>query len=352
MIRIAINGFGRIGKTFLRVLFEDKELLKKITIVAINVGKADVTSAAYMFKYDTTFKTYQGLVEYCDGRLCIDGYEIELISELDATKLPWKELKIDWVVDASGAFTKKEQASKHLKAGAKKVLITAPSPDADIITIIPGVNVELYHASKHDIVSLASCTTNALMPTLKVIHDALKITQATMTTIHAYTNTQALLDVNASAKDLRRSRAAACNIVPSSTGAQEMIGRIMPELAGKVMTTSLRVPVPDVSLIDLTFTAHEGFSRELLLSLFTTAARGYMKGIVAVESAPLVSSDYCGNSHSVIIDEALISTENGFGKVFGWYDNEWDIVVGSKIFYCRYKKVIGDIARISPIIIF
>ncbi len=326
-MRIAINGFGRIGKTFLRTLLVDSSTHKAIEVAVINVGKGDPQAAALALKYDTLMGTYPGPVEYKDEKLFVDDLVIPVISELNPENSPWKSYGIDWVVEASGHFTKREGAEKHLKAGAKGVLITAPAHDEDV-TIIPGVNSEVFQPDKHKIVSLGSCTTNALFTMLKVIDDAFQIQQAMMTTVHAYTNTQALLDVDATVKDLRKGRAAALNIVPTTTGAMDVVDRVMPHLIGKISGVSLRVPVAKVSLIDLTAILTKSATAEEINQAFDKAAKGSMKGFVQFTREPLVSSDYSGNSNSSIIDGLMTQTQvtmhgKTLAKVFGWYDNEW-----------------------------
>lgn len=318
-MRIALNGFGRIGKTFLRVLLTTKHTFE---LVAINVGPADPQEIAYAVKYDTLLGTYQPNVEYANGILAIDGRQIIVLAQPDATLLPWKKLDVDWVVDASGAFTHAGDAQKHFQAGAKKVLITAPAHGADT-TIIPGVNLEAYNPANQRIISLGSCTTNALLPVLKVIHDVYGIDYAWMTTDHAYTNSQRLLDINPEKKDPRRSRAAALNIVPTTSGAMEVVGLVMPELAGRVSGCAIRVPVPLVSLLDMTFTTRKKFDRQELNAVFRKESEGRMKAIIEVSDVPLVSNDFMHNSHSVIIDAELSHVCGSLGKIFGWYDNEW-----------------------------
>ena len=320
MICIAINGFGRIGRTFLRCLLRDKKTLESIQIVAINVGDSHRDAVAHMFKYDTLMGTFSGTVRMEGDELVIDEYRIKIVAELDPEKLPWKKLAIDWVVDCTGHFTTRDGAQKHITAGAQRVLISAPAHDEDI-AIIPGVNEELFDAKKHTIVSLGSCTTNAFMPTLKVINDAFGITRGCMTTIHAYTNSQVLLDVDA--KDLRFSRAAALNIIPTTTGAAKMLAKVIPELADKVSAKAIRVPVGKVSLIDLVFEAKKDISVEAIHKAFIAASNAGMKNILALTMEPLVSSDFGGNDNSVIIDGLLTSTNGTMGQVFGWYDNEW-----------------------------
>lgn len=320
MLRIAINGFGRIGKSFLRTLIQPGRLDNKIKIIAINIGKADIKTMAYMVKYDTIMGTYQGSVECRENTLIIDGHEITLFSELDAQKLPWAALKVDWVIEASGHYACREKAVEHITSGAKKVLITAPSSDADI-SIIMGVNEQEY--KNQVIVSLGSCTSNALLPLLKIIDDYVTIEQAYFTAVHAYTNSQHLLDVDAQAKNIRSSRAAGLNMIPSSTGASEMIGVVLPGLKNKVSGVSIRVPVADVSLLDLIYYSHKKSSQAELLSVFNTASEGKFKNILTLSDEELVSCDYRGNPSSLIIDTALVHVNNNSGKILAWYDNEW-----------------------------
>ena len=328
-MRIAINGFGRIGRTFLRCLLQDDTISKKIEIVAINVGKSQPDFTAHMFKYDTLMGTYQGMVTSENNALLIDDHRIKIIAELKAEKLPWQDLKIDWVVDCSGKFTHREDAQKHIDAGAKYVLISAPAHDEDV-AIVPGVNEQLFDATRHTIVSLGSCTTNAFMTMLKVLHDTVGMERGFMTTTHAYTNSQVLLDVEA--KDLRFSRAAALNIIPATTGAADMITKIIPALKDKVSAMAMRVPVGKVSLIDLVFEAKKELSVQKLHDIFTNAMQTNMKNIVKLTMEPLVSSDFSGDPHSVIIDGLLTNTNGFMGQVFGWYDNEWGYSMRMKDF--------------------
>jgi len=325
-MRIAINGFGRIGRSFLRCIIEDNN---QIDVVAINIGKSEPEFVAHMFKYDTLMGTFKGNVSLEGNEIIINNHRIQIIAELDAAKLPWKRLDIDWVVDCSGKFTHRQDAQKHIQAGAKRVLISAPAHDEDI-AIIPGVNEELFNAQKHHIVSLGSCTTNAFLPTLKVIDDAFGIVRGCMTTTHAYTNTQVLLDVEA--KDLRFSRAAALNIIPASTGAASMVEKVIPHLAKNVSAVAIRVPVGKVSLIDLVFEAQKELSVNDIHAAFNHAAEKRMKNIVALTMEPLVSSDFSGNPHSVIIDGLLTHAYQSMGQVFGWYDNEWGYSMRMKDF--------------------
>ena len=321
-MRIALNGFGRIGKNFLRAVLLDKRASQALEIAAINVGKGDLQATALAFKYDSILGTYPGTVSYNNGSLAIDGKTIPLIQELDPLKAPWSNHSIDWVVEASGHFTSREGASKHLTSGARNVLITAPAHDEDI-TIIPGVNNEAFLPDVHRIVSLGSCTSNALFTVIKVAQDTFGIEQAYMTTVHAYTNTQPLLDVDSTVSDLRRGRAAGLNIVPTSSGAMKVVGRLMPELEGKLFGCSLRVPVAKVSLLDCTFFLQKAMTQEQFNKAFLDASQTTMKGIIGYTDLPLVSSDYGGNSHSVTIDSLMTEAHGSTAKLFGWYDNEW-----------------------------
>ena len=319
-MKIAINGFGRIGRAFLRTIISDADARASLKVVAINVGPANIDFTAHMFKYDTIMGTYRGAVSMRGDELIIDDYSIKIIAETNAEKLPWSSLGIEWVVDASGAFTKREKAELHIKSGAKKVLITAPAHDEDI-SIIPGINQKTYDAQKHAIVSLGSCTTNAFIPMLKVLHDSFGIANGFMTTVHAYTNSQVLLDVEE--KSLRLSRAAALNIIPTTTGASKMLAKVLPDLGQVIKATSLRVPVGIVSLIDLTVTTKKIITAQAINEAFTQSAHSSLKDILAVTTEPLVSSDFIGNPHSVIIDTLSTDAVGTTAKVLGWYDNEW-----------------------------
>lgn len=319
-MRIAINGFGRIGRTFLRTILQDKNALKKLEVVAINIGPARIDFVAHMFKYDTIMGTYHGDVAMRDNKLLIDDHVIEIIAESDPEALDWGSRQIEWVVDASGHFTTREKAQLHIKAGAQRVLITAPATDEDV-SIIPGINQKMFDAKKHTIVSLGSCTTNAFIPMLKVLNDNFGIINGFMTTVHAYTNSQVLLDVEA--KSLRLSRAAALNIIPTTTGASNMIPKVLPELGQNIKASSLRVPVGTVSLIDLTVNTKKAISAQAINDAFAKAADGQLKGILAITDEPLVSSDFTGNGHSVIIDGLSTDVVDNAAKVLGWYDNEW-----------------------------
>ena len=318
---IAINGFGRIGKNFLRVLLENKN--NNLQPVAINVGPGVLEHTAYSFKYDTLLGTFSGDVHMEDDYLIVNKHKIKILNILDPKYLPWKDLDIDWVVDASGQFTKRELAQKHLDAGAKNVLITAPAHNEDV-TIIPGVNDTMYKPDKHKIVSLGSCTTNALAPMLKILNKNFGIKNAIFTTIHSYTNSQVLLDIEK--KQYRDSRAAALNCIPGTTGASKVIGKVMPELDSKIVGSALRIPVAKVSLLDIVFTAEKEFSVESINQAFKQANNH----IIGYSTEPLVSSDYNCDSHSVVLDSLITQTQDGLGKVSGWYDNEWA--------YCKRLK--------------
>ncbi len=331
-MKIAINGLGRIGRNFLRTIMLDPQAKRVLEVVAVNVGPANPDTVAHMFKYDTVMGTFDGQVSSQDGYLVIDNYKIRLFATPDVEKIDWGSLGVEWVVDCSGQFTTHEKAKVHVKCGATKVLISAPCQDADAY-IIPGVNDNAYNPSKDCVVSLGSCTTNALLPMLKVVNDAFGIQQATMTSIHAYTNTQVLLDVEK--KDLRRSRAAALNIIPTTTGAVKMVDKIIPELAGKVTGIAVRVPVPTVSLLELVFTASQELSISSINTAFDAAARGPMSGIMAISSEPLVSSDYMQSPFSAVIDGLITQANGNFGQVFGWYDNEWSYSVRLRDFLMR-----------------
>ena len=321
MITIDINGFGRIGRNFLRAVMQDKTAQKQLNVAVINIGPANPENVAHMFKYDSLMGTFFGSVEMKDNALVVNGKPIKIIAERDPSKIDWSSYDIDWVVESSGCFTTREKAQLHLDAGAPYVLITAPAKEEDV-AIIPGVNEDKFNPATDHIVSLGSCSTNAFIPTLKVLNDAFGIETGFMTSVHAYTNTQVLLDVEDS--DLRRSRAAALNIIPTTTGASKMLDKVMPELKGKVKATAMRVPVAKVSIMDLIFSTSKPITPETINNQFQKAATSNMAGIVSLSMEPLVSSDYSCSPFSVIIDGLLTKTVgNNMGQVFGWYDNEW-----------------------------
>lgn len=318
--KIAINGFGRIGKTFLRVLLQDKKALEKIDVVAINIGPGDPALAAFLFKYDSVMGQYKGDVKADHNTFQVDGHKIQILAECDPSKIDWKKLGVEWVIESSGHFTTKEKAEVHIKSGAKKVLITAPSTDEDI-TIIPGVNDEKYDAKKHNIISMGSCTTNCFAPIVRVIKESFGLVNGLMTTIHAYTNDQVLLDVEH--KDPRRARAAALNMIPTKTGADKVIIKLYPELEGKLKASAIRVPTPVVSLVDFTFTTKQNLSKEQINQAFKKYSENQLKGILEYCEEPLVSSDFAQNPNSCIIDSLLTQNVENISKVFGWYDNEF-----------------------------
>jgi len=290
--RVAINGFGRIGRLGLRTILERHK--KDLTVVAIN-DMADLPTNAHLFRYDSTYGIFPGTVEVGEGILKIDGKNISVMNQKDPSRLPWKQLRVDIVIESTGVFTDAAQVRAHLEAGAKKVIITAPATNEDI-TLVLGVNDSAYDPRKHHIVSNASCTTNCLAPVAKVIHDNFGIERGLMTTTHAYTNDQRILDLMH--KDLRRARAAATNIVPTSTGAAKAIGLVMPELKGKLHGLSLRVPTSTVSVVDLVVDLKKSGAVEDLNNALKKAANGKLNGILAYCGEPLVSSDFRGNSAS------------------------------------------------------
>jgi glyceraldehyde 3-phosphate dehydrogenase len=303
-----------------------------LSVVAIN-DMADLQTNAHLFRYDSTYGIFPGQLEVGEGILKIDGLNISAINQKDPSRLPWKQLNVDIVIESTGVFTDAAQVRAHLEAGAKKVIITAPAKDEDI-TIVLGVNDSAYNPRKHDIVSNASCTTNCLAPVAKVIHDHFGIERGLMTTTHAYTNDQRILDLMH--KDLRRARAAAMNIVPTSTGAAKAIGLVMPELKGKLHGLSLRVPTSTVSVVDLVADLKQSASAETLNQALKQAAEGKLKGILAYCNEPLVSSDFRGNPASSIVDGlSTVVLEGKMAKVLSWYDNEWG-------YSCR----VGDLATL------
>jgi len=304
-MRIAINGFGRIGRNFLRAVRADKSARDKLKVVAINIGAARPELVAGMFMRDTLMGKYPGTASVEGNIFILDGERIALIQECDPCDISWGTHNVDWVVESSGCFTHCDDAMEHVKAGAKKVLITAPAKEEDV-SIILGVNEDAFDADKHKIVSMGSCTTNAIVPLLKVIHEAFTITSGFMTSIHAYTNAQVLLDVEDT--DLRRSRSAPLNIIPTTTGAATMIGQLLPDLKGKVGATAVRVPVAKGSLLDLVVQVERsGISTDAVNDACRQAAGGALAGIMSVTDEPLVSSDICGDPHSVIVDSLLTS---------------------------------------------
>ena len=320
MIRIALNGFGRIGRNFLRTIITDPQIEKKMNIVAINIGPtANPEYLPYWIKHDTIMGPFNGTVSYENKKLKINGQTIHISTERDPSLLPWKELEVDWTIEATGHFTKRDGAEKHLVAGAKKVIITAPAENEDC-SIIMGVNENIY--KKEDvIISLGSCTTNALVPTLAVMQKKYGIDKASLTTIHSYTNSQVLLDVDNT--KIRLSRAAAINMIPATTGATKVVGKILPELNGKIIGNAVRIPLDKVSLIDVVLTLQTEPTNAEINEQFKASSSKELRGILDITNEPLVSSDFGGNPHSVVIDGLLTQCCGNLAKIFGWYDNEW-----------------------------
>lgn len=317
MIRIAINGFGRIGRLVLRSGMKDKNL----EFVAIN-DLVTPDNLAYLLKYDSTHGRYDGTVDHTEDALIVDGKKIQCISERDPSKLPWKDMNVDFVVESTGLFTDVSGASKHLQAGAKKVVISAPAKDKEIPTFVMGVNHEKYNPANDNIVSNASCTTNCLAPISKVILDNFGFAEGLMTTVHAMTATQPTVD-GPSKKDFRGGRGAAQNIIPASTGAAKAVTLCLPELAGKLTGMSFRVPTPDVSVVDLTVRTEKPTSLTEIRKKMKEASEGSMKGILGYTDEMVVSNDFIGNTLSSIFDaDACIELNDRFFKLVSWYDNE------------------------------
>jgi glyceraldehyde 3-phosphate dehydrogenase len=316
-IRVGINGFGRIGRQVLKCLRE--RYGNEIDIVAFN-DLGDLKTMAHLFRYDSNYGRYHGTVEVADGALIVDGDTIKAFSERDPAKIPWGDLGVDIVVESTGIFTDKSAAVNHIEAGAKKVIISAPAKGEDI-TICLGVNEDKYDPAVHHVVSNASCTTNCLAPAAKIVNDRYGIVKAFMTTIHSYTNDQQILDLPH--KDLRRARAAALNIIPTSTGAAKAISLVIPELKGKFDGMAVRVPTPTVSLVDFVAVVERPATKADLIAAFDEAAAGPMKGILAVSHELLVSMDFKGDEHSSIVDADATQVDGTLVKVITWYDNEW-----------------------------
>ena len=316
-LKLAINGFGRIGRCIVRAALSRGE---KLEIVAVN--DLDKPSAlAYLFKYDSVHRTWPGKVSASDKGIVIDGREIKVIAEKDPAALPWRALGVDIVLECTGRFTERSAAEKHLAAGAKKVLISAPAKGPDI-TLAFGINHDKYDPKKHHIISNASCTTNCLAPTAKVLLDSFGIEKGLMTTIHSYTNDQRILDLTH--EDLRRARAAALSMIPTSTGAAKAIGDVLPALKGRLNGLAIRVPTPNVSLLDLTVVTSKNTTIQEVNAAYQRAAEGPLKGILDYADSPTVSVDYNGDPHSAIFDStSTFVMENNLVKVLSWYDNEW-----------------------------
>ncbi|MCL4819413.1 MAG: type I glyceraldehyde-3-phosphate dehydrogenase [Vicinamibacteria bacterium] len=330
-IRVGINGFGRIGRNILRTVLHDKD----IEVVAVN-DITDAKTLAHLLKYDSILGNLEEDVKAEGDVIHVAGRKVKVLAMKDPAGLPWKDLGAEYVVESTGLFTDAEKAKAHIAAGAKKVIISAPAKGEDL-TIVMGVNHDKYDKAKHHVVSNASCTTNCLAPIAKVMNDSFGIVSGLMTTIHSYTNDQKILDLPH--KDLRRARAAALSMIPTSTGAAKALHLVVPELKGKLDGVAIRVPTPNVSVVDLTVTLEKAATAEAINAAFAAAAAGPMKGVLAVENGELVSIDFRKNPHSSIVDAPLTRVLNGTtAKVFSWYDNEWG-------FSCRVRDLLHFMAK-------
>ncbi|MGE5307071.1 MAG: type I glyceraldehyde-3-phosphate dehydrogenase [Alphaproteobacteria bacterium] len=328
--RVAINGFGRVGRLCLRSMLERHK--DHLSVVALN-DLADLHTNAHLFQYDSNYGPFSGKLEIGEGILKLNGWDINVFNYKDPARLPWKNLGVDIVIESTGVFTDGAHVRAHLEAGAKKVIVTAPAKNIDF-TVVLGVNDSAYDPKKHHMVSNASCTTNCLAPVVKVLHEEFGIERGLMTTVHSYTNDQRILDLMH--RDLRRARAAAMNIVPTSTGAARAIGLVIPELSGKLNGISLRVPTATVSVVDLVANLKKSAATEEINAALKEAANSRLKGILAYCDKPLVSSDFRGHTASSIVDALSTSALEGkMAKVLAWYDNEWG-------YSCR----VGDLAAL------
>jgi glyceraldehyde 3-phosphate dehydrogenase len=333
-IKVGINGFGRIGRLLYRAAIERNA---KIDFVAIN-DLADAQTNAHLLKYDSVHGRFPGTVEAQSDKLIVNGKPLKVLSQKDPAALPWKDLGVYLAVESTGLFTDRESASKHLQAGAKKVLISAPAKNPDV-TIVLGVNDKLYDPAKHNILSNASCTTNCLAPVAKVLVDNFGLEKAFMTTAHAYTNDQKVQDLVH--KDLRRARAAAVNIIPTSTGAAKAIGEVLPSCSGKMNGIALRVPTADVSIVDLTAILGKEVTAEEINAAMKKAAEGSLKGILEYTEDPIVSSDVLHSTYSAVFDAQstmVMGNKSNFVKILAWYDNEWG-------FSCRMVELIEMVGK-------
>jgi glyceraldehyde 3-phosphate dehydrogenase len=315
-IRVAINGFGRIGRNVLR---SAKKSGADLDFVAVN-DLTDTETLAHLLRHDSVHGHYPGKIEARENALVVDGDEVRVLSEKDPAALPWGDLGVDIVIESTGRFTSRADAAKHLDGGAKKVIISAPAKNEDV-TVVLGVNEDAYDPARHHVVSNASCTTNCLAPVVKVLLDEFGFRRGIMTTVHSYTNDQQILDLPH--KDLRRARAAALSIIPTTTGAAKATGLVLPQVKGRIDGMAMRVPTPDVSIVDLTCELEKDASVESINDAFRDAAQGRLKGILAYEESELVSVDFIGNPHSAILDAPSTSVVAGMVKVIAWYDNEW-----------------------------
>jgi glyceraldehyde 3-phosphate dehydrogenase len=315
-LKVGINGFGRIGRNIMRAALGRGT----IEFVAVN-DITDAATLAHLLKYDSVLGNLDARIEARDGSIAVNGAEFKVLSVKDPAQLPWKDLGVDIVFESTGKFTKRDDAAKHLTAGAKKVIITAPATNPDV-TLVLGVNEAAYQPASHHVISNASCTTNCVAPLAKVIHEAFGIRKGWMTTVHAYTNDQNLLDLPH--KDLRRARAAAMSIIPTTTGAAKAVGEVLPQLKGRLDGISMRVPTPNVSVVDLVALLDKKTTAEEVNAAFKAAADGPLEGILEFCTEPLVSIDFRKNAHSSIVDAAYTKVMDGdFVKVLAWYDNEW-----------------------------
>ena len=317
-VKIGVNGFGRIGRLVVKAALAEKA--QDIEFVAVN-DLTDARTLAHLFKYDSTFGVYPGQVSAKADAIIVDGREIKVLAQKDPAQLPWKAMGVDVVIESTGRFTDKEKAIAHITAGAKKVIISAPAKNEDI-TIVMGVNEQKYNSSQHHVISNASCTTNCLAPVVKVVMDNFGVSSGFMTTIHSYTNDQVILDFPH--KDLRRARAAALSMIPTTTGAAKAIGLVIPELKGRMDGIAIRVPTPNVSLVDLVMTVSRATTAEEVNAKFKEASMGALKRYLLYCEEPLVSRDFNGNNHSAIVDALNTKViDSKLVKVLAWYDNEW-----------------------------
>lgn len=329
-IRVGINGFGRIGRNVFRAAAGRED----IEIVAVN-DLTDAKTLAHLLQYDSVHGRFPGTVTATDDALVVDGKEIKVLAERDPANLPWGDLGVDYVVESTGLFTQREKAQAHIDAGAKKVIISAPAKNEDL-TIVMGVNHTDYDPDKHHVISNASCTTNCIAPVVKVLDQSFGVERGMMTTIHSYTNDQKILDLPH--KDLRRARAAAMNIIPTTTGAALAVGLVLPHLKGRLDGFAMRVPTPDVSLVDVVVELKQSTTAEEINAALKAAAEGELKGILGYSEEPLVSQDYLGDPRSSIVDAAMtLVMEGNMAKVISWYDNEWG-------YSCRLIDLIAYIA--------
>ncbi len=336
-IRVGINGFGRVGRQVLKAILEMHK--DKLQVAAIN-DLFDIETNAHLLKYDTNYRRFPHSVSVKGDRIIVEDWEISSFAERDPSQIPWRDTGVDIVLESTGIFRTGPKAAQHLKAGASKVIISAPAKEEDV-TVVLGVNEKDYDPARHHIISNASCTTNCLAPAAKVVHDNFGIDHGTMTTVHAYTNDQRILDLPH--KDLRRARAAACNIIPTTTGAAKAVALVIPELKGKFDGFSLRVPTPTVSVVDCTLILEKSVSTLDYRKAFEDAANGSLKGILGYTREPMVSSDFIAEPNSCVIDEEFTMIMGGTGKtakLMAWYDNEWG-------YSCRLADMAAYVAKLG-----